>query len=113
MIYRFFGTYEKDFLKLVLNPKRSTRRAAFFRTFREEYESYSVFPAGDPDRAIAAYRSALAEPDAPVRTHRSLGQSLLREGRRGEARGALESYLLAAPDAYDRPIIQYQIESLR
>ncbi len=69
--------------------------------------------AGDTARAVAAYRSALAEPDAPSRAHRSLGQSLMRAGKRTEARTALENYLLAAPDAYDRLIIQYQIESLR
>ena len=69
--------------------------------------------AGDTDRAIEAYRAALAEPDAPARTHRSLGQSLLRAGKRAAARAALESYLRAAPDAYDRLIVEYQIESLR
>lgn len=67
----------------------------------------------DVDRAVEAYRSALLEPDAPVRTHRSLGQSLIRTGRDAEARAALETYLVMSPGAPDRQIIEYQIQSLR
>jgi predicted Zn-dependent protease len=68
---------------------------------------------GDSERAIEAYQLALIEPDAPARAYRSLGQSLIRIDRDEEARAALERYLAAAPDAPDRQIIQYQIESLR
>ena len=67
----------------------------------------------DMDRAIEAYQSALREPDRPVRTYRSLGQSLIRIGRNAEARAALETYLVMSPDAPDLQIIEYQIESLR
>ena len=69
--------------------------------------------AGDTERAIEFYRSALSERDAPPRTHRSLGQSLMRAGKLGQARAALETYLAEVPDAPDRLIIEYQIESLR
>jgi predicted Zn-dependent protease len=68
---------------------------------------------GDSERAIEAYQLALREFDAPVRAYRSLGQSLIRTDRDVEARVALEKYLKAAPDAPDRQIIEYQIESLR
>jgi len=68
---------------------------------------------GDADRAITAYRAALAEQDAPTRTHRSLGQVLRQSGRQAEARRAYEAYLRAEPDAADRAIVEYQIERLR
>jgi Zn-dependent protease with chaperone function len=68
---------------------------------------------GDSERAIEAYQLALREPDAPARVYRSLGQSLIRVDRDTEARAALGKYLEAAPDAPDRQIIEYQIESLR
>lgn len=68
---------------------------------------------GDTERAIEAYQSALREPDAPARAYRSLGQSLIRGGRDHEARAALEEYLAAVPDAPDRQIVDYQIQSLR
>ncbi len=68
---------------------------------------------GDSERAIEAYQLALREPDAPARAYRSLGQSLIRSDRDAEARAALEKYLEAVPDAPDRQIIEYQIESLR
>ncbi len=68
---------------------------------------------GNTERSIEAYQSALAETDAPIRTYRSLGQSLIRSGRDVEARAALEEYLAAAPNAPDRQIIEHQIEGLR
>jgi len=68
---------------------------------------------GDADRAIESYRLALKEPDAPARTHRSLGQSLRQGGRKAEARAAYEDYLRAAPGAADRAIVRFQIERLR
>jgi predicted Zn-dependent protease len=68
---------------------------------------------GDTERSIEFYQSALAERNAPVRTYRSLGQSLIRSGRDAEARAALKEYLAAAPNASDRKIIEYQMEGLR
>ncbi len=68
---------------------------------------------GDFERAIRRYELALAHQDAPPRTHRSLGQSLRQSGRKAEARKAYQDYLLAAPDAPDRAIVEYQIERLR
>lgn len=68
---------------------------------------------GDADRAIRAYRAALAEPDTPARTHRSLGQVLRQAGRAAEARRAYQDYLRAEPEAADRAIVEYQIDRLR
>jgi predicted Zn-dependent protease len=68
---------------------------------------------GDTERAIQSYEMALEEPGAPTRTYRSLGQSLIRSGNDAAARAALEKYLEKEPDAPDRSIIEYQIESLR
>ena len=68
---------------------------------------------GDPERAIQAYQLAIREPGAPARTYRSLGQSLIRLDRDEEACAALEKYLVEAPNAPDRQMINHQINSLR
>jgi regulator of sirC expression with transglutaminase-like and TPR domain len=69
--------------------------------------------AGDGERAIAAYRSALASGGAPPEAHRSLALVLLRAGRGAEARQSFEAYLDERPDASDRALILQQIEQLR
>ena len=46
VIYRFFGTYEKHFLKLVLNPKRTTRKAAFSSRTASLSSQDSTVPLG-------------------------------------------------------------------
>jgi predicted Zn-dependent protease len=61
---------------------------------------------GDSERAIVAYRSAIAQADAPAAAWRGLGLSLRQLGRDNEARAALTEYLARAPQAEDRAIIE-------
>ncbi len=61
---------------------------------------------GDSERAIAAYRSAIAQVGAPPEAWRGLGLSLRQLGRHEEARAALTEYLARAPQAEDRAIIE-------
>jgi predicted Zn-dependent protease len=68
--------------------------------------------ADDEPKAIAAYREALAFPDAPPETHRSLGVLLLRAGDRPRARESFERYLERRPDAEDREMIRDQLRRL-
>lgn len=62
--------------------------------------------SGDLEAAIAAYRSALAAPDAPVQAHRQLGLALRAAGRESEAMSAFRAYLAAAPAAPDRAMVE-------
>jgi predicted Zn-dependent protease len=62
--------------------------------------------AGDAERALAAYESALAGLGAPPETHRSIGMVQLRAGRPEAARQAFERYLALKPDASDREAIR-------
>jgi len=68
---------------------------------------------GDLERAVREYEIALMEPDTPAEAYRSLGQVLIVLKRNAEAMEALERYLAAAPEASDRMMIEYQIQSLR
>lgn len=62
--------------------------------------------SGDVEAAIAAYRGALAAPDAPPEAHRQLGLTLRAAGRLAEAQTAFRAYLAAAPAAPDRAMIE-------
>jgi predicted Zn-dependent protease len=61
---------------------------------------------GDSERAIDAYRRAIAQVDAPTAAWRGLGLSLRQLGRVEEARAALREYLERAPQAEDRAVIE-------
>lgn len=61
---------------------------------------------GDRARAREAYARALAHPDAPAATHRSLGLLAQREGDQNAAAAAFRRYLELAPDAPDRDMIR-------
>lgn len=61
---------------------------------------------GDRARAREAYARALAHPDAPAATHRSLGLLAQREGDQNTAAAAFRRYLELAPDAPDRDMIR-------
>jgi predicted Zn-dependent protease len=56
---------------------------------------------GDDVRSAQSYAAAVAYPDAPADAWRWHGISLLREGRKGEAKAAFARYLAMKPDAPD------------
>jgi hypothetical protein len=64
---------------------------------------------GDPRRAEQSYAVAVAYPDAPPDAWRWHGLSLMKRGRRDEARAALSRYLSMKPDAADAPFIRQMI----
>jgi len=67
---------------------------------------------GDNDRALAAYRAAIAGTNAPVAAHRSLGLVALKSGQKTAAREAFHQYLALAPDANDRPTVEYYLKTI-
>lgn len=56
---------------------------------------------GDDLRADQSYAAAVAYPDAPADAWRWHGNSLLKQGRAGEAKAAFQRYLKMKPDAPD------------
>jgi predicted Zn-dependent protease len=64
---------------------------------------------GDERRAEQSYSIAVAYRDAPPEAWRWHGLSLIKEGRRAEARSALSHYLAMKPDAPDAPYIRQLI----
>lgn len=61
---------------------------------------------GDPQRARTAYERAIAMPQPPAEAWRGLGLVLRKAGDRAGSHQALERYLLQAPNAPDRALIQ-------
>ncbi len=66
----------------------------------------------DLDSAIAAYKAALENPDAPKEAWRQLGDVYRRVGDKPKALEAFSAYLKAAPDAPDAWIVQDQLDTL-
>jgi predicted Zn-dependent protease len=64
---------------------------------------------GDDQRAAQSYAVAVAYPDAPADAWRWHGLALHKQGRQGEARGALSKYLQMNPSAPDAPFIRQMI----
>jgi predicted Zn-dependent protease len=64
---------------------------------------------GDDRRAAQSYAIAVAYPDAPAEAWRWHGLALHKQGRQGEARGALSRYLQMNPAAPDAPFIRQMI----
>ena len=60
----------------------------------------------DDDRAAQSYAAAVVYPDAPADAFRWHGISLLKQGRRGEAKQAFTRYLAMKPDAPDAPWVR-------
>jgi beta-barrel assembly-enhancing protease len=56
---------------------------------------------GDDVRAEQSYAAAIAYPDAPADAWRWHGNSLLKQGRRADAKAAFQRYLKMKPDAPD------------
>lgn len=67
----------------------------------------------DEPKAIAAYEQALAAGDAPTETYRTLGLLWMKSGERARARGALQHYLDARPDAADGEIVRAYLSELQ
>lgn len=67
---------------------------------------------GDAALAEAAYRRAIAEPDAPAQTWRQLGDSLAKQGRNAEAADLLKTYLSRSPDATDKALVAAMVSRL-
>jgi predicted Zn-dependent protease len=61
---------------------------------------------GDMELALASYRAAAAQPDAPAAVHRGLGIAALRAGQKPEAKAAFMRYLEHAPSASDRSMVE-------
>ena len=64
---------------------------------------------GDQERAEQSYAIAVAYPDAPPDAWRWHGLSLIKQGRKDEARTALSRYLSMKPDAVDAAYIRQMI----
>ena len=64
---------------------------------------------GDQTRAEQSYAIAVTYPDAPPDAWRWHGLSLIKQGRREEARAALSKYLAMDPGAADAPYIRQMI----
>ena len=67
---------------------------------------------GDAALAEAAFRAALAGPDAPPLAWRGLGLTAMQSGDKPAARAAFARYRVAAPDADDRAMIDYYLAQL-
>jgi len=66
--------------------------------------------SGDFERAIGAYREAIAGVDPPALAWRGLGLSLRQLGRSVDAQLAWREYLARAPDATDRALIESYLQ---
>lgn len=67
---------------------------------------------GDAALALAAYRAASLEPDAPVAVWRELGDLQVRAGLTAQARASYETYLARAPAAPDRWLAEAALAKL-
>jgi predicted Zn-dependent protease len=68
---------------------------------------------GDPERAEAAYRQALAAAPDFAPTYRALGVHQLKAGNYAEAARNFERYLELAPDARDRKFVERYLHQAR
>lgn len=67
---------------------------------------------GDQDLALAAYASAATRPDAPVAVWRELGDMQVKLGKTADARSSYETYLVKAPDADDRWLVEASLKKI-
>ena len=68
---------------------------------------------GDAPLALAAYKTAVGYPDAPVAAWRELGEALRRAGDKPAAAEAFETYLAKAPDAEDRWLVEASLKTVK
>jgi predicted Zn-dependent protease len=64
---------------------------------------------GDSALAGQSYAAAVTLPEAPPEAWRAHGQQLLREGRSGEGKAALQRYLSLAPNAPDAAMVRHAL----
>ena len=67
--------------------------------------------ANDSVKALQFYDEAIKAPDHPPDVYRALGQAYLRAGQKDDAARAFREYLLRAPDAPDRKLIEILVGS--
>jgi predicted Zn-dependent protease len=67
---------------------------------------------GDLDLARAAYELAVVQPDAPAAAWRQLAEIDETTGQADKARSAFETYLVKAPDADDRWLVEASLKKL-
>jgi regulator of sirC expression with transglutaminase-like and TPR domain len=65
---------------------------------------------GDIERAAAAYKDAIAFPDAGPDAFRAHGYAQLKMGNRDEGLTALRRYLELKPDAPDAEMVRFTLE---
>ncbi|MFL5294818.1 MAG: M48 family metallopeptidase [Phenylobacterium sp.] len=68
---------------------------------------------GDPPLALAAYKTAVSRSDAPPAAWRELGDAAKKAGDAAAARQAFQDYLVHAPDAQDRWIVEASLKSMQ
>ena len=88
---------------------------------KDGWNGQLLFARGEIDRlrnsparqqlAAGYYARAVAYPDAPVDAWRWHGVMLMKQGRTGEGRSALQRYLALAPNAPDAPFVRQMIQS--
>ena len=88
---------------------------------KDGWNGQLLFARGEIDRlrnsparqqlAAGYYARAVAYPDAPVDAWRWHGVMLMKQGRTGEGRTALQRYLALAPNAPDAPFVRQMIQS--
>ncbi len=67
---------------------------------------------GDAGQAIAAYHHAAAAADCPAAALRELGDLLIKTGDKASAKGAYADYLVRAPNAEDRWLVEDALKVL-
>lgn len=67
---------------------------------------------GDSAQAITAYRRAAASADCPPAALRELGDLLIKTGDKASAKGAFADYLVRAPNAEDRWLVEDALKTL-
>lgn len=67
---------------------------------------------GDSAQAVAAYRHAAAAADCPPAALRELGDLLIKTGDKASAKGAYADYLVRAPNAEDRWLVEDALKTL-
>ena len=67
---------------------------------------------GDRDKALDAYRKALASGGTPPEIHRSMGLIYLKSGESDKARASFSKYLELRPDASDREMIRSLMQQI-